>query len=48
VHLTAKGEDALERARTVAEAVGRDSFGRLTVAEQKQLNGLLRKAAGLD
>jgi DNA-binding MarR family transcriptional regulator len=48
LHLTATGEATLEKALAVAEAVGRDSFGRLTAAEQKQLNALLRKAAGID
>jgi DNA-binding MarR family transcriptional regulator len=48
VHLTTKGEQALDKAREVAESVGRDSFGRLSAAEQKQLNALLRKAAGLE
>lgn len=48
VHLTPAGETALDKARAVAEAVGRDSFGRLSAVEQRQLNTLLRKAAGLD
>lgn len=48
VHLTAHGEETLEQARAVAQSIGSESFGRLTAAEQKQLNKLLRKAAGLD
>jgi DNA-binding MarR family transcriptional regulator len=48
LHLTKKGASTLEQARDVAQAIGRESFGRLNEAEQKELNRLLRKAAGLD
>jgi DNA-binding MarR family transcriptional regulator len=48
VHLTGKGETALARGREIAGAVGEQTFERLTAAERKQLNALLRKTAGLD
>jgi DNA-binding MarR family transcriptional regulator len=48
VHLTRHGEQALGRGREIAGTVGEQTFERLTAAERKQLNALLRKTAGLD
>jgi DNA-binding MarR family transcriptional regulator len=48
VHLTPKGEEVLARGREIAGQVGEETFERLNAAERKQLNGLLRKTAGLD
>ena len=48
VFLTPAGEETLARGREIAGAVGRETFERLNAAERKQLNALLRKAAGLD
>jgi DNA-binding MarR family transcriptional regulator len=48
VFLTTKGEDATHRAQRVGRQVGKETLGALTDDERGQLNGLLRKLAGLE
>jgi MarR family transcriptional regulator, lower aerobic nicotinate degradation pathway regulator len=48
VFLTAEGEAATGRAKLIGEQVGKETLGALTKDERDQLNGLLRKLAGLD
>lgn len=48
IHLTRRGEQTLARGRELAGAVGQQTFERLSAAERRQLNALLRKTAGLD
>jgi DNA-binding MarR family transcriptional regulator len=47
IHLTAEGEQALARGRTLARRLGEELFGALTPAERKQFELLLRKLAGV-
>jgi MarR family transcriptional regulator, lower aerobic nicotinate degradation pathway regulator len=48
VFLTPQGEDAAARAKRIGKQVGRETLGALDPDERRQLNGLLRKLAGLD
>ena len=48
VHLTAAGEEATRRAQQIGKRVGDDTFAALSATERRELNGLLRKLAGLD
>jgi DNA-binding MarR family transcriptional regulator len=48
VWLTPRGQELIARAQELAAAVGDEAFAPLTEAERRQLNGLLRKLAGLD
>jgi DNA-binding MarR family transcriptional regulator len=48
VRLTAEGERVLREGRKVATVAARETFGRLSPDERKQLHALLRKLSGLD
>lgn len=48
IHLTAAGNQILQRARAAAQAVWDESFDRLDAAEREELRRLLRKSVGYD
>jgi DNA-binding MarR family transcriptional regulator len=48
LHLTAKGQATLKRARKVAVGTAREILAPLSSSEVETLRGLLRKLAGLD